>query len=33
MKTYCLQTNKIQYYLGKENAKEAGVVGERVGVN
>ncbi len=33
MKTDCLQTNKMQHYLGKENAWEAGGVGERVSVN
>jgi len=33
METDCLQTNKTQHYLGKENAWEAGGVGERVGVN
>jgi len=33
MKTDCLQANKMQHYLGKENAREAGGAGERVGVN
>ncbi len=33
LKTDCLQTNKTQHYLGKENAWEAGGVGERVGIN
>jgi len=33
LKTECLQTNKTQHYLGKENALEAGGVGERVGIN
>jgi len=33
MKTFCLQKNKTQHYLGKENAWGAGGVGERVGVN
>jgi len=31
MKIDCLQTNKMQHYLGKESARKAGVVGERVG--
>ena len=33
MKTDCLQTNKMQHYLGKENYWEAVEVGERVGIN
>jgi hypothetical protein len=33
MKTDCLQTNKTQHYLGKENALEAGGAGERFGDN
>ncbi len=33
MKTECLQTNKMQHYLGKENAWGMGGVGDRVYVN
>jgi len=33
MKTQCLQTNKAQHYLEKENVWEAGRVRDRVGVN
>jgi hypothetical protein len=33
MKPECLQINKLQHYLGKENAWEAGEVGEKAGVN
>jgi len=33
MKTQCLQTNRIQYYLGKENTWVAGGVRDRVGIN
>jgi len=32
MKTQCLQTNNIQHYLGKENARVAGGVRDRVGI-
>jgi len=33
MKTQCLQTNKMQHNLGKENTWVASVVRDRVGVN
>ncbi len=33
MKTQCLQTDKTQHYLGKENTWGAGGVRDRVGIN